>query len=440
MSPSRLQKRIVRALMVSWREQPTRYDIEALQANIRRVGLVIRLRWALLVVLVTYSVFGGLAYAARMPLAELVSRMAIPALALCFVVFYNAFYQVNYRRLGNIAVWNQLQLVLDAFVVTVLVYYSGAVNSWFWSMYLLFILEAAFILPKRRDAWLLTGLCVVLLGAMEWLELIGVVPHVTMPFEYAGVIVSGIAPYAAQLLHRDAVFVAVRFGWQVAVLAGAAAVSTQLVGAQRGPAGRQQLVVLDEATGLYSRGYFLRALGAEVARAQRDGRPVHALLVDIDHFGDFNRNFGIEVGDHLLNCIAEVITATMGEAGDVTGTTNLAARFGGEEFIVLLAEDVQAAGAPMHEDAVRMAERLRSAIAACRVDGAGVTVSIGVASFPEDGGSADDLLDAADAALSDAIENGGDRVGQTRPRTESAEAEAEEIEPLGDDYRESLED
>lgn len=425
--------------MVSWREQPTRYDIEALQANIRRVGLVIRLRWALLAVLVIYSVFGGLAYSARMPIAELVSRMLIPAIALVFVVLYNAFYQINYRLLGNIAVWNQLQLVLDALIVTVLVYYSGGINSWFWSMYTLFILEAAFILPKRRDAWLLTALGVLLLGSMELLELKGILPHVAMPFEYAGAIVGGAAPFAANMLHRDPVFVAVRFGWQVAVLAGAAAVSTQLVGAQR-VSGRQQLVVLDEATGLYSRGYFLRALAAEVARARRDGRPLHALLIDIDHFGEFNRQFGIELGDTLLSCIADVITRTVGEAGDVLVTTNLAARFGGEEFIVLLAEDAQASGAPQHEDAVRLAERLRTQIANCRVDDAGVTVSIGVASFPEDGGSADDLLDAADAALSDAVERGGDRVGQTAPRTELPDDDAEQIEPLGDEYRDSLED
>ena len=414
--------------MVSWREQPTRYDIEALQANIRRVGLVIRLRWALLVVLVTYSAFGGLAYASRMAPGELASRMLIPAVALGFVVLYNAFYQLNYKRLGNISVWNQGQLVLDAFVVTVLVYYSGGVHSWFWSMYSLFILEAAFILPKRRDAWLLTALCATLLGAMEWLDLAGIIPHVSMPF-------------ASGNLHRDAVFVAVRYGWQIAVLAGTAAVSTQLVGSQRAEsATRQQLVVLDEATGLYSRAYFLRALGAEVARAQRDGRPLHALLMDIDHFGEFNRHFGIELGDHLLSCIADVITRTVGEAGDVLVTTNLAARFGGEEFVVLLAEDAQASGAPQHVDAVRLAERLRSEIANCRVEGAGVTVSIGVASFPEDGGSADDLLDAADAALADAVEHGGDRVGQTRPRTDFTDEDVDEIEPLGDEYRDSLED
>ena len=113
MSPSRLRKRIARALMVSWREQPTRYDIEALQANTRRVGLVIRVRWALLIVLVIYSLLAGAAYVTVMPVAELASRMVIPALALGFVALYNTFYQLNYRRLGNIALWNNLQLALE---------------------------------------------------------------------------------------------------------------------------------------------------------------------------------------------------------------------------------------------------------------------------------------------------------------------------------------
>ena len=295
MSPSRLWKRFTRALVVSWREQPSRYDIEAQQSNVRRVGLVIRLRWALLVVLVTYSVFGGLAYSAAWLLASSISRMFIPALALLFVVFYNTFYQLTYKRLGNIAPLNHLQLAFDAIVVTVIVYYSGGVNSWFWSMYSLFILEAAFILPKRRDAWLLMGGCVVLLGALEWLEFAGVIPHVNMPF-------------AAPDLYRDPVYVAVRFGWQVAVLAGTAAVSTLLVGSQRAETlHTQALMLLDEATGLYSRGYFMRAFSAEAARAVRDGRPLHVLLIDLDHFGEFNRRFGVEAGDLLLHKVAEVI-------------------------------------------------------------------------------------------------------------------------------------
>jgi diguanylate cyclase (GGDEF)-like protein len=219
-------------------------------------------------------------------------------------------------------------------------------------------------------------------------------------------------PFETVSLYGDPVYFAVRYGWQVAVLAGTAAVSTQLVGAMRPSASSKQLAVLDEATGMYSRTYFLRAFAAEVSRAGRDERALHVLLIDVDHFGDFNRRFGIEVGDRLLATIAETITKAVGDAGDVLATTNLAARFGGEEFVVLLAEDAQVAGSPQPNDALRLGERLRAEISKARVEGAGVTVSIGVASFPDDGSSADDLLDAADSALATAVEAGGDRVRQ----------------------------
>lgn len=384
--------------MVSWREQPTRYDIEAVQANTRRVGLVIRIRWALLVVLVLYSVMAGLAYTAELSIAELAGHMLIPALALAFVVVYNTFYQLNYKKFGNIAVWNNLQLTLDAIVVTVLVYYSGGVSSWFWSMYSLFILEAAFILRRRRDTWLLAATCVALLGLTEYLELLKLVPHIVIPF-------------AAADQYLDPVYVSVRYLWQVAVLGGTAAVATQLVSEQRAEeAQRQSLTVLDDTTSLYSRAYFLRGLSSEGRRAQRDGRQLHVVLIDIDRFGDFNKQFGIEAGDALLKQIAVAINDTVAEAGELAVTTNLAARYGGEEFVVMFVEDDALDGSPTPADALRLAERLRTAICATAVDGAGVTVSVGVASMPHDGSSASDLLDAADAALSRAVELEGDRV------------------------------
>jgi diguanylate cyclase (GGDEF)-like protein len=341
---------------------------------------------------------------------------------LVFVVLYNTFFQVNYKRLGNIALWNHLQLVFDVAVVTVLVYYSGSVDSWFWSMYPLFVLEAAFILPGRRDAWLLAVLSAVMLGSLELLELLGVVPHVAMPFSGEG-------------LHRDGIFVAVGYGWQLAVIAGTAAVSTRLVGSQRTPSStRAQHAVLDEGTGLYSREYFLRTCSVESMRALRDGRPLHVLLLDIDRFGEFNRRFGIEVGDELLRQIAEAIARAVGDAGDVQMTTNLAARLGGEEFVVFLAEDVSMAGPPQSADALRLAERLRCEIAQTRVEGAGVTVSIGLASLPDDGASCDELLDAADVALVAAAELGGDRVMEAS----AARAGGDGIASARDRYTSSL--
>lgn len=394
----RLKKRFTRALIVSWREQPTRFDIEALQANIRRVGLVVRVRWILIFVLVSYSMLAGAAYLTQMEFVQLARLMAVPAFTLGLVVLYNAFYSANYRRLGNIAVWNNLQLALDALVVTVLVYFSGGVNSWFWSMYALFILEATFILPRSRDTWIHALFSCVLLGTVEWSEYLGWLPHIRIP-------------YSASDFHQDFVFVSVRYMWQAAVLGGIAWVATNMVGEfRREIAASRAQTLVDTSTGLYSRSYFLRTLATEVRRVTRDGRPLHVILVDIDRFGDFNERFGIDRGDRMLQALASTFANAVESAGDVASSTNLAARFGGEEFAFLFAEDERLGQAPTASDALRLAEQLRAAAERVRVDGAGVTVSVGVASLPDDGGTLDALLDAADAALGCAIDEGGNRV------------------------------
>lgn len=388
---------MTRALVVSWREQPTRFDIEALQANIRRVGLVVRVRWILIFVLVSYSLLAGAAYLSRMELLELARLMAIPAFTLGIVVLYNAFYAMNYRRLGNIAVWNNLQLALDALVVTVLVYFSGGVNSWFWSIYALFILEATFILPRSRAAWAHALFTIALLGVVEWSVFLGLLPQVHIP-------------YAASEFHQDFVFVAVRYLWQAAVLLGTAWIATNIVGEFRHEidTSRAQALV-DSSTGLYSRPYFLRTFASEVRRATRDGRPLFVVLVDIDRFGHFNERFGIDRGDRLLRALAASLASVVSSGSD-SNSTNLVARFGGEEFAILFAEDDLSNAHASLEDAKRLAERIRVAAQDVAVDGAGVTVSVGVASLPDDGRTVDALLDAADAALSCAIDEGGNKV------------------------------
>jgi diguanylate cyclase (GGDEF)-like protein len=400
-SPGRLQKRLARSLVVSWREQPTRYDIEALQANIRRVGLVIRVRWMLLFVLAFYSVVGGFLYTRHIAISELVSLMMVPALALGFVVLYNTFYSLNYRRLGNIAVWNNLQLGLDALVVTVLVYFSGGVNSWFWTMYALFILEAAAILPRSRDAWLHAVFSCLLLGLIEWAEFVGFLEHKVIPFTSSD-------------FYQNVVFVGVRYLWQVTVLLGMATVSTLIIGTLRKElASRLSQRIVDDATGLYSRQYFTKALAAEARRAQRDVRPLHVLLIDVDRFGEFNERFGIDAGDRMIVALAQMMAKAVVPTGERTETGNLVARYGGEEFCVLLSE-VADQGEPFTRDsALAFAERIRESAAKATVDDACVTVSIGLASYPADGHTPDELLDAADAALSCAIEMGGNRVVST---------------------------
>ncbi len=130
--------------------------------------------------------------------------------------------------------------------------------------------------------------------------------------------------------------------------------------------------VLDPLTRAYNRRYLAQRLGAEVAHALRTGAPLAALMLDLDHFKDFNDRHGHLAGDRALRFVAAQVMRLI-RAGD------LLARYGGEEFVVVS----RSAG----DEALLLAERLRSTVASMGFSVAGastpVSVSIGVASLSE---------------------------------------------------------
>lgn len=398
MSPSRFVKSLLRSAKISWRDQPTRHDIEALEANIERVGLVIRVRWALVAVLVVFSALGGSVFAMDATWSELVDNMRVPAIAVVFVVCYNTYYSLTYRRVGNISFLNHAQLLFDAMVVTVLVYYSGGVYSWFHAMFALFVFEAAFILPKARDTLIIAAFCALAYGAVLWGEYFGLLEHVDIPYTHGD-------------LHLNRTYVTVRYMWQVALLGGASMVAILMTSAVRGRENQlASSAIVDEKTGLYDRRYFLRALASELRRAERDGRQLWALMLDIDDFAEFNRMFGIPRGDEMIGVVADALSRTFEECAE-TGffATNLLSRFGGEEFAILLVEGPDGDPPDVH-DAETLAEALREAVEVARSNDASVTVSVGAASYPEYGPTADTLLSAVEEALLAAAATGGNRV------------------------------
>ena len=159
----------------------------------------------------------------------------------------------------------------------------------------------------------------------------------------------------------------------------------------------RRLAMTDQLTGLYNRHYLAEIATRRIAEANRHRIPVSLLVLDIDHFKRINDSLGHEGGDSVLAETASNIRAACRE-GDV------AARTGGEEFVVLL---INTSGAR----AAEFAEHLRSRIEASRPSGLDVTVSIGLA---EDGGRHDctfeSLFKTADAALYQAKESGRNRV------------------------------
>lgn len=159
--------------------------------------------------------------------------------------------------------------------------------------------------------------------------------------------------------------------------------------------------IRDALTGLYNRRYLEESLARELARCARRGLPLGLMMFDVDHFKRFNDTQGHAGGDALL--------ATMGRLlRDCSRPEDIACRYGGEEFTLILPE------APPDAVLVR-AEEIRTAVRAMRVTHEGkalpdVTVSIGVAMFPGDGDAPDALLRLADAALYRAKREGRDRV------------------------------
>ncbi len=159
--------------------------------------------------------------------------------------------------------------------------------------------------------------------------------------------------------------------------------------------------VRDPLTGLFNRRHMEEMLELELRRAVRTGTPVALLMIDIDQFKEFNDTFSHEAGDLVLREFGLLLRLQV-RGGDV------ACRYGGEEFLLIMAEtDVQSAR--------QRAEALRERIAALQVRYRGenlrqITVSIGVAAFPAHGSSAAQMISAADAALYRAKHHGRDRV------------------------------
>jgi len=398
----RIGRSLARKTLVSWRDDPSQHDIEALRGNIDRVGLVIRIRWVIVATLMVFSLVGGLVFTTTMTTDSFVENMRVPAIALVFVIAYNTYYQLTYRRFGNIAYLNQAQLLLDMVVATVLVYYSGGALSWFSSIYLLFILEGAFILPRPQHVWFLTGSAAFMLGCVYFGCYTGWLPPLDLPI-------------VDSALGRNITYVIARYLWEITMFAGATLAGTLLIRGvlKRGPHASANGFV-DGLTGLFNLVYFQRVLTRECARAGAGGSELALVLIDVDRLGDVNQVFGLATGDRLLVRIAERISvAADGDDVSYAPVPGIACRVGGEEFALILPGAGVGAGAggreSLRDRAVRIAEELRSAIGELRVDDVGVTASIGVAIFPGHGATPEELLDSADRALAAATLLGGNR-------------------------------
>ncbi|MDH5549435.1 MAG: diguanylate cyclase [Gemmatimonadota bacterium] len=162
----------------------------------------------------------------------------------------------------------------------------------------------------------------------------------------------------------------------------------------------ERLSVTDALTGVSNRRLLMETLRREVQRSGRTDQPFSVLMLDVDGFKAFNDTYGHQAGDAALVMLAAVLR-------ECTRVVDCVARYGGEEFVIMLHETDLAS-------ASEVAERIRVAVADRRVplegEDAFITVSIGIAQYPGDGGTHEAVLKAADGTLYDAKQQGRNRV------------------------------
>jgi len=162
----------------------------------------------------------------------------------------------------------------------------------------------------------------------------------------------------------------------------------------------ERLSVTDGLTGTFLRRYFLLRFTEEVARAKECHTNISFIMADLDNFKNCNDRFGHLVGDVVLKEIADILKENVREI-------DLVARFGGEEFCILLPEADKAG-------AHAVAERIRSSVAGHTIkaydESVRITVSMGISSLPANASTGDELVENADKALYEAKRQGRNRI------------------------------
>jgi len=156
------------------------------------------------------------------------------------------------------------------------------------------------------------------------------------------------------------------------------------------------LAIKDGLTGLYTHRYFQELLNQELEKAKNYSYPLTLLMIDTDKFKQYNDTFGHPEGDKLLKNIANILTKNVRK-------NDYVCRYGGDEFAIILVNTKK-------QDGYYIAERIRQSYSVLKKGDIKVSASIGIASYPDDSITKDDLIKKADEALYEAKRSGRNRV------------------------------
>jgi diguanylate cyclase (GGDEF)-like protein len=351
-------------------KEERRKTVSIEQEELRGISrTVAEIHWLLLILVLLYLVFGGERGDPEADAAVAAGLFFYAALVMAFR--YANFYKRETRWKIAIETFGMISFV------TWVLWYTERLAGPLVNLYLLPIITSALTLGKLATLANvgLVAACYILLGSATFDELLTLRFLAGFAAQLAPVL---LVAYITTMFSAD-----IRYGLQHAKL----------------------LAETDELTGLFNTRGFAIAANRLFGQATRYGRPASVLMVDSDNLKHINDTHGHDAGSRLLRQIANAVQSEL-RASDVP------ARYGGDEFIVLLPETPP-------KGAGDVAERIRAAIASrpLAINGQNVTatVSIGIACYPEDGRTLDALAARADRALYQAKQEGRNRVVRFKP-------------------------
>lgn len=370
-----------------------------------RMILIIRMRWILLLMLWAYWLYAGsLLHSSNPNYSQSTALLLMPAGSLLAASGFNLFYHLFYRELSHFVLTNHLQILLDIIATTALIHYCGGIFSPLWAIYPLISLEASLLLDRRRDTWFFCSASILAFGLLVTAEASQVPDPAALPF-------------LMKDLQQETLYPLLIWTWTSVMTVALTIIGSHIVGVtRRRERTLKQLAVKDQTTKLYNRSYFFKGLNSEIQRSIRYDHVFSIIFLDIDHFKEFNDTFGHLEGDRALKELAGILRKNVRRSEtNPPYDIDVPCRYGGEEFGIILPEtsiSTTAKGPSSRKEmnAVAFAERIQQEIASLRVQGKNITVSIGIASFPDHGSTPDELVKAADDALYQAKRAGKNRI------------------------------
>ena len=380
-------------------DAPTTDELELLNESGARIAQVIRARWIVLGILAAYGVVPYVIFHSySIDLSSITTLQCVfPVLAWSVMATYNAFFLYSYKWLANIRPLNQIQLLLDLLFVTVVIHYSGGAVSWFWPMYMVVTLESVLVMEKPSDTFAFALGASLAFGGLLQFEFYGILQPVSVPFENLS-------------LQRNLPYEVVKWAWVTLINLSVALIGVYLMKTIRDREEElRKLVIKDHLTALYNRAYFFFRLNSEVLRAKRYSRALSLLIMDLDNFKRVNDQYGHLIGDQLLRALSVTIRANIRySAGKARYELDIPCRYGGDEFAIILPETTTAQATAVAERLRKeinvkcgheMMEQIQTATGSHPMEVPDVTMSVGVASFPDHASETDALVKAADDAM-----------------------------------------